>query len=79
MQGMTGPFADDSTTSNMSVPVRRRRERATRSEEFSSLCEMRSADDRNEMEPFDLVDERATVSIVKATKESSREGAKDVK
>ncbi len=40
---------------------------------------MRNADDWNEMEPFDLADEGATVSFVKATKESSHEGAKDVK
>ena len=35
-------------------------------------CEMRNADDWNEMEPFDLADEGATVSFVKGTKESRR-------
>ena len=43
-------------------------------------CEMRNADDWNEMEPFDLADEGATVShIVCQGNPKSREGAKDIK
>jgi hypothetical protein len=38
---------------------------------------MRNADDCNDMELFNLADEGATLSFVKATQSNSREGAKE--